>query len=137
MKGAQLQAAIYSALTGDPTLMGLITGVYADVIQPNLPENDADFPYVVIGKDNLSPFDTKTSNGSNALCQLDIWSRENNLLEVKKIASAIYDVLQKGSLTISGADHVLTRIESEVFSVDPDGHTKRGMVMARVMYDEI
>lgn len=137
MSGADLQQAVYDALTGDPTLMGMITGVFADVVQPNLPEADSDFPYVVIGKDNLSPFDTKTDNGISALCQLDIWSRQNNLIEVKTIAGAIYDVLQKGSLTIVDAEHILTRIESQVFSVDPDGHTKRGMVMTRVMYDEI
>ena len=137
MNAENLQRALYNALTGDATLMALITGVYADVQQPNLPEDDSDFPYVVIGQDNLTPFDTKTDNGASALCQLDVWSRSNNLLEVKTIASAIYDVLQKGSLTIADANHVLTRIESQSFSKDPDGQTKRGMVMARVVYDEI
>ena len=137
MNADNLQRALYDALTGDVTLMALITGVYADVQQPDLPESDSNFPYVVIGQDNLSPFDTKTDNGASALCQLDIWSRQNNLIEVKEIAGAIYDVLQKGSLNITGADHVLTRIESQTFSKDPDGQTKRGMVMARVVYDEI
>ena len=137
MNAENLQRALYNALTGDATLMALITGVYADVQQPNLPEDDSDFPYVVIGQDNLTPFDTKTDNGASALCQIDVWSRSNNLIEVKTIASAIYAVLQKGSLTIADADHVLTRIESQSFSKDPDGQTKRGMVMARVVYDEI
>lgn len=137
MRAADLQRSIYGALTGDATLMALITGVYADVQQPDLPEADSDFPYVVIGQDNLSPFDTKTDNGASALCQIDVWSRQNNLTEVKEIGSAIYNVLQKGALTIVGAHHVLTRIEGETYSKDPDGQTKRGMIMARVVYDEI
>lgn len=137
MNAENLQRALYDALTGNAPLMALITGVYADVQQPNLPEDDALFPYVVIGQDNLTPFDTKTDNGASALCQIDIWSRSNNLLEAKTVARAIYDVLQKGNLTITDADHILTRIENQVFSKDPDGHTKRGMVMARVIYDEI
>lgn len=137
MNSENLQRALYDDLVSDPVLSALITGIYADVQQPNLPEDDSAFPFVVIGKDNLSPFDTKTDNGASALCQIDVWSRENNLTECKAISSAIYDTLQKGSLTISGAHHILTRVESMVFSIDPDGHTKRGMVMARVVYDEI
>ena len=80
MNADNLQRALYDALTGDVTLMALITGVYADVQQPDLPESDSNFPYVVIGQDNLSPFDTKTDNGASALCQLDIWSRQNKTL---------------------------------------------------------
>lgn len=137
MNAENLQRALYNALTGNAPLMALINGVFADVQQPDLPEDDADFPYVVIGQDNLSPFDTKTDNGASALCQIDIWSRSNNLIEAKTVASAIYDVLQKGSLAISGADHVLTRVESETYSKDPDGQTKRGMCMYRILYDEI
>jgi hypothetical protein len=137
MKGAQLQQSIYDALTGDVTLMALITGVFADVVQPNLPENDANFPYVVIGQDTLSPFDTKTDNGTNALCQIDVWSRQNNLTEAKNVGTAVYDVLQKGSLTISGAHHILTRAVGQAYSTDPDGHTKRGLLTFTVMYDEI
>ena len=137
MKGAELQQSIYDALTGDVTLMALITGVFADVQQPNLPEADADFPYVVIGQDNLVTFDTKTDNGVRALVQMDVWSRENNLTEAKDVGSAVYSVLQKGSLTISGAHHILTRAVGQDYSTDPDGHTKRGLLTFSVLYDEI
>ena len=137
MKGKQLQQAIYTALTGDATLMALITGIYADVQQPNLPEDDAVFPYVVIGQDSLTVFDTKTNNGVRALVQIDVWSRQNNLTQVKDIGSAVYDVLQKGDLTITGGHHILTRAEIQDYSTDPDGHTKRGLLTFVVLYDEI
>ena len=137
MKGAELQESIYDALTGDVTLMALITGVYADVQQPNLPEDDSLFPYVVIGQDSLATFDTKTENGVRALTQIDVWSRQNNLTEAKDVGTAVYDVLQKGVLTISGAHHILTRAVGQDYSTDPDGHTKRGLLTFTVIYDEI
>ena len=137
MKGAELQTAIYGALTGDVTLMALITGVFSDVVQPNLPEADSDFPYVVIGQDSFAPFDTKTNDGASAQVQVDVWSRQNDLLEVKNIGTAVYDVLQKGSLTITGANHILTRAVGQDYSTDPDGHTKRGLLTFTVLYDDI
>lgn len=137
MRGKELQEAIYAALTGDVTLMALITGVYADIQQPNLPEDDSAFPYVVIGQDSLATFDTKTENGVQALAQIDVWSRQNNLTEAKDVGTAVYNILQKGSLTITGAHHILTRAVGQDYSTDPDGHTKRGLLTFTVLYDEI
>ena len=137
MNADNLQRAIYTALTGDVTLMALITGVFADIPQPADPETDADFPYVVIGKDALTTFDTKTDNGVRAISQIDVWSRENNLTEAKAVGTAVYNVLQKGSLTITGAHHILTRAVGQNYSTDPDGHTKRGLLTFSVLYDEI
>ena len=137
MRGKELQEAIYAALTGDVTIMALITGVYADIQQPNLPEDDSAFPYVVIGQDSLAEDSTKTENGVRALVQVDVWSRQNNLTEAKDVGTAVYDVLQKGSLTITGAHHILTRAVGQDYSTDPDGHTKRGLLTFTVLYDEI
>ena len=137
MRGKELQEAIYAALTGDVTLMALITGVYADIQQPNLPEDDSNFPYVVIGADNLAEDSTKTDNGVRALVQIDVWSRQNNLTEAKDVGTAVYNVLQKGSLAITGAHHILTRAVGQDYSTDPDGHTKRGLLTFTVLYDEI
>lgn len=137
MKGAELQQAIYDALTGDVTLMALITGVFADVQQPNLPEDDSSFPYVVIGQDTLREESTKTDNGVIATVQIDVWSRQNNVTEAKDIGTAVYNVLQKGNLTISGAHHILTRSIGQEYTTDPDGHTKRGLLTFSVLYDEV
>jgi len=137
MNEANLQRAIYAKLTNDAALMALIKGVYADVQQPNLPEDGASFPYVVIGQDTITSWDTKTDDGGNALCQIDVWSRQNNLLQAKDVGGAVYNALHQTSLSITGAEHVLTTVETATYSKDPDGHTKRGMVMVRVLYDEI
>ena len=137
MKGRQLQQGIYDALTGNGALMAIITGVYADIQPPNLPEDDAAFPYVVIGNDSLAASDTKTTNGVRAALQIDVWSRQNNLTEAKDVGSAVYDVLQKADLAIEGANHILTRATGQDYSTDPDGHTKRGLLTFVVLYDGI
>lgn len=134
MNGDNLQRAIYSKLTSDATLMALIKGVYADVQQAEDSGAPAPFPYVTIGSDNLSSWDSKTFFGTEALCQIDIWSRANNFIEAKTIGSAITDALHQQPLTIADADHVITVQQSSVYSKDPDGHTKRGMMMFRVVF---
>ena len=134
MNGENLQRAIYSKLTGDASLMGLIDGVYADVVQPLDAGSDVPFPYVTIGSDNLAPWDSKTFLGTEAFCQIDIWSRSNNFLEAKAIGSAITNALHQQPLEISNANHVITVQTSSVYSKDPDGHTKRGMLMFRVVF---
>ena len=136
MNEAALQQCIYTALTGNAALMALITGVYADVQQPNLPENDSDFPYVTIGNDVLTAWDTNTDFGASASCQIDVWSRQNNFMEAKAVGSAINNALHYQPLTITGSHHVQTRVESATYTPDPDGHTKRGMLLVRVLFDE-
>jgi len=134
MNGENLQRAIYDKLIGNATLMGLIDGVYADVQQVLDSGSDIPFPYVTIGSDSLATWDSKTFFGTDALCQIDVWSRANNFLEAKEIGSAITDVLHQQPLTIQDADHTMTVQQSSVYSKDSDGHTKRGMFMFRVLF---
>lgn len=134
MNADNLQRAIFTKLTTDATVSGLIQGVYADVQQPLDAGSDAAFPFVTIGQDNISSWDSKTFFGGEAVCQIDIWSRANNFTQAKQIGSAIVDALHHQALTITNASHVLTVQESSVYSKDPDGHTKRGMLMFRVFY---
>lgn len=135
MKQAELQAGIYSALTGDAPLMALVTGVYTDPQQVEAPESDAAFPYVTIGEDVGTAWDTTTDFGSSASVIVDAWSRSHNFTEAKNIGDAIHTALHHQSLTISGADHVMTIVESITVTRDPDGKSKRAMIQIRVLYD--
>lgn len=137
MNTGELQAAIYNKLTGDAAVMALVNGVFADKDQPTTPEDDADFPYIMIGEDQAAAWDTKTTFGVQAVCQIDVWSRQNNYIEAKGVSTAVYKALHYQPLTIVGADHVMTIVESTTFTKDADGHTKRGLILARVVYDEI
>lgn len=134
MNADNLQRAIYSKLTGDATVSGLVTGVYADVQQPLDAGDSSAFPFITIGQDNLSSWDSKTFLGSEAVCQIDIWSRSNNFIEAKAIGSAVVNALHHQSLTIADASHVMTVQESSVYTRDPDGHTKRGLLSFRIFF---
>ena len=134
MNGEALQQAIYSKLSGDAELMAMIRGVYAVVDQADDSGSDAAFPYVTIGRDSIVPWDTKTSFGAEAICQIDVWSRAGNYLEAKGIASAISNALHHQPLTIAGCSHVMTVEQSSAFMKDPDGTTKRGMLLFKVSY---
>lgn len=132
-----LQRAVYDKLTGDTDVMAIANSVSVDVEQPDNPEDESDFPYVTIGRDTVTSWDTITDFGAEATCQIDVWSRSNNFLEAKQLGSAIWSALHHRPLAIANVDHVLTVLESMIYSDDPDGHTKRGMLIFRILYDNI
>ena len=135
MKADALQTAIYSALTGNAALMAAIVAVYDHVPQAAESEDNSAFPFVVIGRDVLSPMDTKTSNGIDAVCQVHIWTRHKGMKEAKQIHGLVYDVLHLGDLSISGANHIATRFVGDTFYDDPDGATRHAVMTFGVTYD--
>jgi hypothetical protein len=132
-----LQIALYSKLTGNATLMALIDGIYAQTLQPDDAELASDFPYVTLGKDRPSPWDTNTNFGVQAICPIDVWSRSGNYLEGKTIADEIWRTLHYQPLTITGANHTMTIVQSVLWMQDPDNLTKHGVIQAQVTYSDV
>ncbi|MFQ5954710.1 MAG: DUF3168 domain-containing protein [Kiloniellales bacterium] len=122
-----VQTAIYDRLTGDATLMGMVKAVHDQV-----PE-DAKFPYVTIGDDTATDFDTKTETGQELTLTLHAWSRAHGRKEVKDILARIYALLHEQALTITGFTHVLARFEFTQTFRDPDGLTQHGVARYRVI----
>lgn len=137
MNGSALQQALYARLSGLSSVSSLVQGIYAVVPQPNDAGDAGMFPYITLGNDNASPMDTKDSDGSNTLCQIDVWSRSGNYIEAKSIGQAIYDALQKFDLVVSGANLIECRFVSSQAIDDPDGETKRLLMLFRVTLDDI
>lgn len=118
------QTALYSKLTGTSTITDLLasaTSVYSRVT------DEAAFPYIVIGHDTALDWDSKTFHGMDISITLHIWSRYRGNKECLQIMAAIYDALHDQSLTISGQNHVLTRLEFQQTTLDPDGITFHGV----------
>lgn len=140
MKSGELQQAIYTRLN-DATVTGLLSTAYAplpaiftDVPQSADSELASRFPYITIGGDTITPFDDKDNPGGNALVQIDVWSRAVSMLSLKAIADAIDARLRRQSLAIAGANHITTELDSSAFSRDPDGKTKRALMLYRVLW---
>ncbi len=132
-----LQTAIYSKLVNDAAVMETAVDVFADKPQPAVPEDVSGFPNITFGQDTGSPWDTKTDFGATVLSQIDIWSRSNNYIEIKQLGGAIHDALHHRPLIIENADHTMTVAVSATYTDDPDGHTKRGLLVFRITYDNI
>ena len=75
-----LQQAIYTALTGDSTLMAMITGVHDHVPQ------ETAFPYVTIGESTARDWRTVGRKGAEATLILHAWSRSRGRKQAKQIS---------------------------------------------------
>lgn len=125
-----LQAAVFTALTGDATLQGLIGNparVYDAVPQ------DAVFPYAVIGQVSGKPWDTKTSDGMEAVLEVHTWSRYAGMKEAKDIMAAVTAVLDDQALSVAGHTLVNLRFESSQTSLENDGITRHGVQKFRAV----
>lgn len=116
-----LQQAIFTALTGDATLMAMITGVHDHVPQ------GAAFPYVTIGESSARAWGAAGVDGIETTIIIHVWSRKRGHSEVKLVLAEVYRVLHDADLTVSG--HVLVRLRFGFTQSirDNDGATYHGI----------
>lgn len=137
----ELQTALYDVLTGDTGLSGLLAtyeggpAVFDGPPQVEDPSDNSMFPYVVIGADSASPFDTDTETGMTVTATIDVWSRAEEFAEAKTIMAAIYGLLHRQDFTISGYTLVGCDLEFEETLRDPDGETRHGVQRYRIVYE--
>lgn len=121
-----LQEALYSRLTGDSTLMALVTGVFDAV-----PE-DTVLPSVVIGEGTTTDNATKTLDMRDYIFQIDVWSAYQGMKEAKNIMQRIYSLLHEyNSLAVSGAILVDLRCEFTTQVLESDGTIRHGIMRFR------
>jgi hypothetical protein len=126
-----VQAAIYTALSGDSTLKALTGGQARvfDTVPPNTP-----FPYLTIGEDQ--------SLDEGSICELDIfeyfatihvWSRSANVgrVEAKTIAARAREVMK--TLSVSGFTVDRASCERLDHLRDPDGITAHSILAMRFL----
>lgn len=126
-----VQGAVFSKLLAGTSFTNLVgTRLYDHVPASTDP---ATFPYVEIGESTGESLDTKTELGFENTVVLHTWSRYRGRKETKQIQAAIYGLLHRGTLSITGFTHVNSEHEfTEVFT-DPDGLTYHGIQRFRVV----
>ena len=140
MKADDLQQAVYTRLNNSAvtsllsTAYSPLVGIFTDVPQSADGEAEANFPFITIGADTITPFDDKDKTGGNAIVQVSIWARATSMMGIKAIADAVDTRLRRQALSISGATHITTELESSTTTQDPDGKTKRVLSLYRVIY---
>ena len=140
MKSDDLQTAIYNRLN-DSSVTSLLStsysplaAIFTDVPQAADSELETAFPFITIGADTINPFDSKDDLGGSAIVQIDVWDRATSMLDLKAVVDAIDARLRRQDLSISGVTHITTELESCTFSRDPDGKTKRALILYRVLW---
>lgn len=121
----ETQKAVYEKLTGDTTLMAMITGVFDHV-----PER-SEFPYVTVGDIRANDNSVKAAQGYQLDLNINVYSRGKGRKEVLEIMSKIQEVLVGQSLTVVGGSHVSTRFLSQGTSLAKDGFTYQGRLFVR------
>jgi hypothetical protein len=91
------------------------------------------FPYIVVGEDGESNWDTATETGSEHSLAIHVWSRAGGRKEIKLAAEAVRECLDGASLALTGHTLVDLRYLSAQFSRDSDGETFRTTVRFRAV----
>jgi hypothetical protein len=121
--GFTLQKAIFTAIAAAVTP----TPVYDAV-----PKGSA-YPYVTVGEDVESEWDTKTDTGEDVDVVIHQWSRYQGRKEIKDLQSSIYTALHYQGLTLEHGAIVLLKWQSSETFMDEDGVTRHGVMRFRAL----
>lgn len=89
---APLQAALYQLLISAPELAGLEGRIYDDA--PHRDRAPGGAPYVTIGDERVTPWDTATERGAEHDAVIRVHAPQRGFLVVKEIAAAIVDLIE-------------------------------------------
>jgi len=113
--GLAVQTAIFAALDA-----ALSVSVYDHV-----PQDEA-APFVSIGQDVATIEETKTRYGVEHTVEVNIYSSQRGLSQVKTIMGQVYDALHRVQLTVTGFDSSPPVYDFSASFIEPDG--SRGVI---------
>ncbi len=128
MIGAQLQKAIYEALTAEPPIA-------AGEVYDGIPEG-ANFPRIIIGEDQVLDDGDSCSDGWEINADIHVWSRspDDSFAEAKDLAAAVAARV-RGIDAVDGFTIIEHSIENQRALRDPDGKTRRIVQSYRFLLD--
>ena len=128
----ELQKAIYATLKADAGVIALVGSRVFD----RVPNNYDTFPYVKIGEDVLSQWDTDDANGFDGSITIHCYSRYSGKKEAKQIQGAIYAALHNAAITVTGYNVAMLQQLDQNALDEADGKTVHGVQTFRVLIDE-
>ncbi|MDE3061210.1 MAG: DUF3168 domain-containing protein [Pseudomonadota bacterium] len=117
-----LQEAVYTALTGDSTLMALITGVY------DRPPEGTVFPYVTLGESVGADWSNAGTVGMEHVFSVRVWSRQGGRKEAATIMERLHTLLHEANLTVTGQTLVMMKFSASQITLENDGWTYQGIM---------
>ena len=128
--GLVIQQAIFTQLDNDATLTA-VAAVY-----DNAPQ-DVAMPYVTIGEDVLSEWDTDTELGMVASVTIHTWSRERGRKQTKTLQGYVYDALDRVTLSAAGYKFISIDHQSTNSILDTDGLTRHGIQEFKIIIERV
>lgn len=120
-----LQSAVFSLLSGDSSLDTLIgDGRIYDSVAPQ----DSAYPYVIIGMQTTTDIGTKNLDGNLYNLDIEVWSQYRGQKQIKEVMERIYNLVNNVSISVSGADSVMSYVSSTATMTEVDGVTRHGIV---------
>jgi hypothetical protein len=121
-----VQQAVYSKLSGDSTLMSMVTAI------ADQPDQDQAFPYITLGEASGTPDDLLNATGSQQTLTLHAWDRGTSMSTVKQVLDRMVVTLHDAQLSISGTQAVRCQVEMADVFREGDGEDRHGVMRVRV-----
>ena len=115
----ELQKAIYQILAASLPLQSIVAGRIFDEV----PQGE-DYPYIVIGDDDLKSWDLDCKLGFEALITIHAFSRYKGRKEAKEIGAKIYDLLHNASIVTDNFKSAVCVLDMQTTMVEGDGVTR-------------
>ena len=126
---ADLQKAVFEALTGDAGLVALLGGPRVFDHAPA----DAAFPYVTFGRTSIYDWSTGTESGTEQLFTIHIWSKAKGKKETLDIMELARARLDQAPLALAGHHLVNFRLEFAEARHDDDLALHHGLLRFRAV----
>ena len=94
------------------------------------------FPFINIGEDSLTEFDTTTEYGARIAATIHTWSNNRGRKECKDIQAEIRNSLHEATLTFPAFTIDICRWESSQSFIDADGTTRHGVCIYNLYIQE-
>lgn len=127
-----LQEAIFSALSANAAIVQKRITVRADDSGAS-----REYPYIVVGDDELQNWDTDTELGGDSNVTIHVWSRQPGKKETKEIQGLIYDALHDVELMAAGYKFLPCDWVSSKSFLDADGKTRHGVQVFKVFLEKL
>ena len=116
-----LQRALYKLLR-DAAIVGVADRIF-DSIPP-----DSEFPYLVLGDDDVTGDDDECAEGSTVTTRIHGWSKKPSMAELKTIAGAVRGLIRSADLQLDGFTIDEVTFVQSLFLKDPDGLTRHSVI---------
>ena len=116
----EFQKAVYAQLTGDSTLMAMVTGVY-DYVQ-----EETAYPYITIGNITGSEWTTLATSGVQVALTVEVFTRDRGRKTAADIIQRVHELLHDANLAVTGKTLVNLYFDSSDITLGRDGLSYQG-----------